>query len=90
MLRSSDRSASFATESPYQRTLSQAAETTEPCHKPGPRAAQQIKLLFDQLVRPENDRRRYCKPKRPGGPQVDNEFELGRPLHRQVTGLRPL
>jgi hypothetical protein len=31
--------------------------------------------------------RRYVDAERPGGLQVDDEFESGRQQHRQITGL---
>ena len=43
--------------------------------------------LLDHLVRLEQERRRDREAQGLGGLQVDDEFELHRPLHRQVPGL---
>src|SRR3954454_23519106 len=42
---------------------------------------------FDYLVRAGEQRRRHLEAERLGGLEVDNEFVLGRGLHRQVGGL---
>src|ERR1700730_15860028 len=46
--------------------------------------------LFDHLVGAGEHGRRHGKAERLGGLQVDNEFVLGRGLHRQVTRLLAL
>src|SRR5215469_675718 len=44
-------------------------------------------LLFDHLVGTRKERWRYGETKRFGGFQVNHQFELGRRLHREVSGL---
>jgi hypothetical protein len=43
--------------------------------------------LFDHLVGASEQRWRHVEPERPGGLEVDDEFVLGRRLHRQVGRL---
>src|SRR6266568_150431 len=45
---------------------------------------------FDHLVGSAEECGRHSEAERLGGLQVDNEFELGRLLHRQVCGLLTL
>src|SRR5262245_32981141 len=52
-------------------------------------AAQQKGLLFDQLVRACEQRRRHRKTKSFGGFEIDNQLVLGRGLYRQVRRLLP-
>jgi hypothetical protein len=49
-------------------------------------AVQQI-FLFDHLVGECEQPDRHVEPKRPRGPEVDDQLELGRPHDRQVGGL---
>jgi hypothetical protein len=44
---------------------------------------------FDHLVGAGEDRGRYGEVERLGGFQIDEEFELGRQLRRQVGRHRP-
>ena len=44
-------------------------------------------LLFDHLIGTRKERWRYGETKRLGGFQVNHQFELGRGLHREVSGL---
>jgi hypothetical protein len=50
---------------------------------------QQTAELFDNLVGQRLERVRHLNAECPGRLQVDNELELGRPQHRQVSALRP-
>ena len=45
--------------------------------------------LFDHLVGAGKQRRRDCDAERPGGAKIDDQFEFGRLLDRDITGLRP-
>ena len=44
--------------------------------------------LFDHLVGAREQRRRNFEAERPGGPKIDEEFELGR-LFNRSTGSSP-
>jgi hypothetical protein len=41
-------------------------------------------ISFDRLIGDGEHARRNCKAKRPGSIEIDNELELGWPLHRQI------
>jgi len=43
---------------------------------------------LDHLVGAGQERRRYDKPKRLLGPEIDSRFALRRRLHKKVSGLR--
>src|SRR6516165_2773263 len=47
-------------------------------------------VLLDYLVRACEQRRRHGEAKRPGGPEVDNQFVLCRSLNRQDGWLLAL
>src|SRR6266436_8078926 len=50
--------------------------------RPGPRTCS-----LDHLIRPLEERRRDRQAEGLGGPEVDDQLELGWPLHRQISGL---
>src|SRR5262245_53705178 len=52
-------------------------------------AAHQKGLLFDQLVRACEQRRRHREAKGFGGFEIDDQLVLGRSLYRQVRSLLP-
>ncbi len=45
------------------------------------------KSRFNDLIRPQEHRRRDRDPERLSGPEIDHQFELGRLLDGQVGGL---
>ena len=60
------------------------------CAKTGCEQSQQMTQLFDHLVGAGEQRWRHFEAERSGGPEIDDEFDSGRLLHRQVGGLRTL
>ena len=45
------------------------------------------KDLFDHLVGAREQEWRHCEPNCPRGLEIDDQFELRRPLHRQICRL---
>jgi hypothetical protein len=43
--------------------------------------------LFDHLVGAQKERPRDCQPERFRDLEIDDQFELGRLQHRQVSGI---
>src|SRR5262245_628765 len=59
------------------------------CHEPT-YAVQQLWSLLDHLIGGGEQHRRYFDAKRPGGFEIDRQFELGRCLHRKFGRLLAL
>ena len=53
-----------------------------------PQADIRPSYLFDHLVSASDERRGHLEPERPRRLEIDDQFEFGRELHREVTGLR--